>query len=240
MTGDCGFESIFLALSCKKSALLERYKINDLDDLKNLLIHGKDGNQSLHDTFRTHPFLGLSDCHAKAEERGISVQKEWEKELDHFQHVMIYEEGVTMWFFAMVSLYFNIHIVLNGDCEPSLVELINRQIRNPSHIITLEREPGHVAYQPLDDEKTTYDKIADENKRQNEIRRSEETLREMMFMEDLEMDDEDDVLEEYFRLYSQHIINGMPEATGASRVDDKICEPFVPIVGTITGASRES
>ena len=163
----CGFQSIYIALCCKKSSILEKYEINNLDDFINLLVHGNEKYLSLFDTFR--------DNYDFFDDIGISLsseEKNFLKKMLDYQYEILTKDnkGVISYFFTLVSIYLNIKINIifsednnNNDFNKNFFlfhnDVNNFLIKNPYNIITIKLTKGHADYEPLSEEKHIYDEL---------------------------------------------------------------------------------
>ena len=70
--------------------------------------------------------------------------------------------SVNCMFFALVSLYFNIHVIVINEKNNEEVKgtnMINKKISSPINKIILYLIPGHVYYKPLKHEKNIFKNI---------------------------------------------------------------------------------
>lgn len=161
----CGFESIFVGLSCKKSKILTKYNIKSLDDLFNLLLYGNDKHESLFTKMKDIKYYNIFNNGASHPHKDTKIGLEYfHKILDYQYNNIINNKGVMVGFFYYVSLYFNIHIYLDNDNNNVVIDNVaNDSITCPIDILRINIESnniiGHAYYKCSNDEKDIFDEI---------------------------------------------------------------------------------
>lgn len=161
----CGFESIFVGLSCKKSKILTKYNIKSLDDLFNLLLYGNDKHESLFSKMKDIKYYNIFNNGASHPLKDTKIGLEYfHKILDCQYNNIINNKGVMVGFFYYVSLYFNIHIYLDNDNNNVVIDNVaNDSITCPIDILRINIESnniiGHAYYKCSNDEKDIFDEI---------------------------------------------------------------------------------
>ncbi len=196
----CGFISIFNGMKCEASEILLQYKIENVSDLLNLLIYGKDEYPSIYNMFLNRE-EGI-DMFNEMVDKKITKLK-WHNLLDYQQK--IFEKNtenpyrnntsVGIAFFGLVSLYFKIHFRMIGkgdDEERTYIKRTNKWLDgyNFKTSIPITITSNHVQFEPNYDKKTEalkFDllkKLYDYQKNQME---REETCEELAIEANYEM-----------------------------------------------------
>ena len=142
----CGFESIFVGLSCKKSKILTKYNIKSLDDLFNLLLYGNDKHESLFTKMKDIKYYNIFNNGASHPHKDTKIGLEYfHKILDYQYNNIINNKGVMVGFFYYVSLYFNIHIYLDNDNNNVVIDNVaNDSITCPIDILRINIESNNI------------------------------------------------------------------------------------------------
>jgi len=144
----CGYESLWIGLKCKNSPLIDKYKLDNFNDLYKLLRYGNAEYPTLFEDDNVTNFL--KNCDSKFKQLCDEFKNDsFNKNID----------GVWPCYFPLVSLYFNIRIILNGNTQHvsnNLLKLFNIE---PLETLELITTPIHVEYKPLENEKDTYNKL---------------------------------------------------------------------------------
>lgn len=144
----CGYESMWIALQCKKSPLINLYNLNNHVDLYILLRHGNTIFPSLFEEENVKTFY---------EQCSNNVKNIY----DEFKNERLYTDNGAVWkcFWPLVAIYFKIEIILMDqnkqkmETETRLIkELLDTLGLHPKEKIRLHLTPGHVEYIPEDNE----------------------------------------------------------------------------------------
>lgn len=151
----CGYESIWVALQCKKSSLIEKYELNQMTDLYKLLHYGND----------KFPALFENDDIKKLYEilpPGVT------KILNEFKNEQFNSDSTAIWkcYFYLVAVYFNIHLILIDENnlilerESNIIkDLLNKLGLPILETINLKITKNHVEFQPDENEIEIFEKL---------------------------------------------------------------------------------
>ncbi len=150
----CGYESLWVALKCKKSTIVDTYNLSNMLDLYKLLKYGSEKHHSLFSETDVIRFYQMYPKYVK-------------KELDMYRHRLENTDNglVPPCYFLLVSIYFNIKLVIVDEMDQVLRE--STSIKNimdtlgldPTETIKLYYTPNHVEYLPENHELELFNKI---------------------------------------------------------------------------------
>lgn len=174
----CGYESIWIALNCKNSPLLDKYYMPNMLDLYTLLRYGDCKHPSL---FQDKNIIKLYNI----------LSNNLKKEFDNFKNRLENTENgyVPTCYYELISIYFNIEIILmdeNNEIrkETIYIQEILRVLKlKPTETIKLCLTTNHVEYIPEKNEIVQYNKL---KKDINEIKKKyEETISQTALTDEL-------------------------------------------------------
>ena len=145
----CGYESIWIALKCKNSYLIDKYNLIEMIDLYKLLRYGSEEFPSLFEEENIKKFMETI------------CPKEFKVHIEDFKNERFYKNKGAIWdcYYLLVAIYFNIEIVLMDKDKNELEDLSNK-IKETLNILGLEPNekirlhiiPRHVEYLPENNE----------------------------------------------------------------------------------------
>lgn len=145
----CGYESIWIALVCKKSHLVKKYNLNRMEDLYMLLRYGNDNYPSLFEEKNVKTFY--DNCSQKTK-----------NSIDDFKDNLFFknETAIPSIYYFLISIYFNIEIILHLSDEykndKKKVNTYKMFYQIPEQFIHLKQIIGHVEYIPEYNEMVIY------------------------------------------------------------------------------------
>ena len=162
----CGFESIFVGLSCKKSKILSDYNIKSLEDLYILIVFGNNDHESLFTKMKDVKFFNIFKNYYSSLGRYFD-EVDWIKLLNLQYEIIIQSGGATtIGFLIMVSFFFNIHIIIkNKNKIDDFYDILKYNIKDPIDILIIESQffekqtRYHFEYIYIEDEKDIFDEI---------------------------------------------------------------------------------
>jgi len=165
---NCTIISIYDGLKCKKSSLLKEYNINKFEDIRELLKNGSSKHSSLQKHYAIQDFLKSIPNIFKNPEICELQKNEIEK---IFKKLDNDENGFHALIFLLISLYFDIKIILyeKGVILDRLNRIIGIKKKNQNINETLRINipyTNHVEYMPLENEKKIYNKLQEEHLKQ--------------------------------------------------------------------------
>jgi len=148
----CGYESIWIGLKCKKSDLLEKYKLQEMTDLYKLFRNGNDEYPELFENENVKKFI---------ESKG----EEFKKLCLEFKNERLKKNKDGVWeiFPLLASLYLEIKLSAsnNDDRKKNQNRLLEKTLEDydikPKEELLLEYSPLHVEYKPLEIEQEIYE-----------------------------------------------------------------------------------
>lgn len=163
----CGFVSLYMALVCRKSVLLEKMNIQSIIDLYNLIMFGKGKQCSMFEALKTESWI--------AEYIPPLTKHHWQGYLIFCKKMITETGGVDPIFHLLVAVFLNIHIVLHPNAEKfkdddelekfktykliCCIEKGMKHITDPIETIIISKEPSHVEYIPQPKENRCYETI---------------------------------------------------------------------------------
>lgn len=141
----CGYECIWIALVCKKSHLIKKYNLNNMEDLYMLLQYGNDNYPSLFEEKNVKIFY--ENC-----------SQEIKNKIDHFKNNYFLKNETACYYsyYFLISIYFNIEIILHADKDKFKIDTYQMFYEIPEQFIHLKHTKGHVEYIPEYNEMTIY------------------------------------------------------------------------------------
>jgi hypothetical protein len=151
----CGYESIWVALKCKKSSMIDKYNLTDMKNVYTLLRYGNNQYPPLFEEKNVKTFLEI--CPAKTKK----LCEEFKSEILDMGHGSVWK-----CYFMLVSIYFNIGIILMDENKEKLENesallnyILNSLELNPEETIRLHLTPNHVEYMPEDNELEIFENL---------------------------------------------------------------------------------
>lgn len=144
----CGYESIWVALKCKNSPLIDKYNLIKMTDLYSLLRYGNNQYPSLFEQENVKKF------YEKRSERDKNM-------FDEFKNERFNTNSGVIWhcYYPLIAIYLNIEIILMDknekklEMESSLIKYaLDESELNPEERIILHLTKYHVEYMPEDNE----------------------------------------------------------------------------------------
>ena len=174
----CGYESLWVALKCKHSSLIEKYYLSNMIDLYKLLRYGNEEHPPLFENKNVKRFYEMYPEYVK-------------KELNNFKYRLEKTDNgmVPPYYFALISIYFNIKIIIVDELGQILRESTSiKKIQNslglyPKETIKLCYTPNHLEYIPENTEIIIFNKLKEKIK--NMKKKYEEVICEKIVREEL-------------------------------------------------------
>ena len=170
--GNCTIIAIYDGLKCKDSSLLKEYNINKFEDIRELFKNGSSKHSSLQKHYAIQDFLKSIPNIFENPEICEFLKNEFE---NIFKRLDNDENGFHVLIFLLISLYFDIEIILyeKGVILDELTHVIGINKKNNRNVNETLRinypYTNHVEYMPLENEKKIYNKLQEEHLTQEYI-----------------------------------------------------------------------
>ena len=199
----CGYESIWIALVCKKSHLVKKYNLNRMEDLYMLLRYGNDNYPSLFEEKNVKKFY--ENCSQKLK-----------NSIDDFKDDLFLknETAIEFPYYILISIYFNIEIILhltdeckvihNTEDDKIKINTYQRFYQIPEQFIHLQQTIRHVEYIPEYYEMTIYNQCKERTNLTKLVH--EENLAHQDFYQLMKCDYSDEE-QKYFNQLEKEVIN---------------------------------
>ena len=164
--GNCTLIAIYDGLKCKDSSLLKEYNINKFEDIRELFKNGSSKHSSLQKHYAIQDFLKSIPNIFENPEICEFLKNEFE---NIFKRLDNDENGFHVLIFLLISLYFDIEIILyeKGVILDELTHVIGINKKNNRNVNETLRinypYTNHVEYMPLENEKKIYNKLQEEH-----------------------------------------------------------------------------
>tara|TARA_Y100000389_G_C17467788_1_gene527294 strand:- start:1919 stop:2464 length:546 start_codon:yes stop_codon:yes gene_type:complete len=155
----CGYESIWMALKCKKSPLIHKYNLNKMTDIYELLHGHNDKYPKLFEDKNVNKFY--EKFHKKSKDL-----RDFKTEFNK-KGSTINEGAIWNCFFPLVSIYFNMELIIKNKESDTIYntnkvfDFISLPRQKRILNVNLLKSPNHIEYIPEEHEKNIFKKLDD-------------------------------------------------------------------------------